>query len=42
MVFLSMTRFACMLAGIGFDAKVAHEFAEHQTRGLTTYAKLVS
>ena len=34
--------FACMLCGIGFDAKIAHEFAKQQTRGLTTYAKLVS
>ena len=34
--------FACMLCGIGFDAKVAHEFAQQQKRGLTTYAKLVS
>ena len=34
--------FACMLCGIGFDGKVAHEFSKQQTRGLTTYAKLVS
>lgn len=34
--------FACMLCGIGFDAKVAHEFARQEKRGLTTYAKLVS
>ena len=33
-------RFACMLAGLGFDAKVAHEFADHPKRGLMTYAKL--
>jgi diacylglycerol kinase (ATP) len=33
-------RFACMLAGLGFDAKVAHEFAEHPKRGLMTYAQL--
>lgn len=34
--------FACMLCGIGFDGKVAHEFSKQPTRGLTTYAKLVS
>lgn len=34
-------QFACMLCGIGFDAKVAHEFAKQATRGLMTYAKLV-
>ena len=33
-------RFACMLAGLGFDAKVAHEFAVHPKRGLMTYAQL--
>jgi len=33
-------RFACMLAGLGFDAKVAHEFADHPKRGLKTYAQL--
>jgi YegS/Rv2252/BmrU family lipid kinase len=33
-------RFACMLAGLGFDAKVAHEFADHPKRGLVTYAQL--
>jgi diacylglycerol kinase (ATP) len=33
--------FACMLCGLGFDAKVAHEFAEQPTRGLTTYVKQV-
>ena len=35
-------QFACMLTGIGFDAKVAHEFARQKTRGLKTYASLVS
>jgi diacylglycerol kinase (ATP) len=34
--------FACMLCGIGFDAKVAHEFANQPKRGLATYARLVS
>jgi YegS/Rv2252/BmrU family lipid kinase len=33
-------RFACMLAGLGFDAKVAREFADHPKRGLMTYAQL--
>ncbi len=35
-------QFACMLSGIGFDAKVAHEFARQKERGLKTYASLVS
>ena len=34
--------FACMLCGVGFDGKVAHEFSKQPARGLTTYAKLVS
>jgi diacylglycerol kinase (ATP) len=34
-------QFACMLSGLGFDAKVAHEFANQPKRGLTTYAALV-
>ncbi len=38
--FLINDRFACMLAGLGFDAKVAHEFADHPKRGLMTYAQL--
>jgi len=33
--------FSCMLTGIGFDAKVAHEFAQQTKRGLRTYAILV-
>lgn len=33
--------FACMLCGIGFDAKIAHEFAHQPRRGLATYASLV-
>ena len=40
--FLVNDIFACMLTGIGFDGKVAHEFAHQQKRGLGTYAKLVS
>ena len=38
--FIINDRFACMLAGLGFDAKVAHEFADHPKRGLMTYAQL--
>ena len=34
--------FACMLCGLGFDGKVAHEFSKQPKRGLSTYAKLVS
>lgn len=33
--------FACMLCGLGFDAKVAHDFAEQPKRGLATYVKQV-
>ena len=32
--------FSCMLCGLGFDALVAHEFAVHPSRGLSTYVKL--
>jgi YegS/Rv2252/BmrU family lipid kinase len=35
-------QFACMLCGVGFDAKVAHEFSQQPRRGLSTYASLVS
>jgi diacylglycerol kinase (ATP) len=31
--------FSCMLCGIGFDAKVAHDFAKQPTRGLAMYIK---
>lgn len=34
-------QFACMLCGLGFDARIAHEFAKQSSRGLMTYAKLV-
>ncbi len=40
--FLINGHFSCMLSGIGFDAKVAHEFAQQSQRGLKTYASLVS
>ena len=33
-------RFACMLCGLGFDAKVAHDFADEPRRGLATYIRL--
>lgn len=33
--------FACMLCGLGFDAKVAHDFAQQRSRGLSTYVKQV-
>jgi diacylglycerol kinase (ATP) len=33
-------RFSCMLCGIGFDAKVAHEFARQKKRGLQTYIRV--
>jgi YegS/Rv2252/BmrU family lipid kinase len=34
-------QFSCMLTGIGFDAKVAHEFSKQTRRGLRAYAMLV-
>ncbi|MBC7873173.1 MAG: diacylglycerol kinase, partial [Ferruginibacter sp.] len=34
-------QFSCMLCGLGFDAKVAHDFARQPRRGLTTYIKQV-
>ncbi len=33
--------FSCMLCGLGFDARVAHDFAKQTKRGLTTYIKMV-
>lgn len=38
--FLINGQFSCMLCGIGFDGKVAHEFALERRRGLRTYAKV--
>ncbi|MEO6406424.1 MAG: YegS/Rv2252/BmrU family lipid kinase [Ferruginibacter sp.] len=32
-------KFSCMLAGLGMDAQVAHDFAKQSTRGLSTYIK---
>jgi len=33
-------QFSCMLAGIGMDGKVAHEFAGQRRRGLQTYIRI--
>lgn len=38
--FLINGHYSCMLCGIGFDGKVAHEFANQHTRGLQTYVKV--
>ena len=38
--FFANEHFACMLAGLGFDAKVAHDFTDEPKRGLLTYIKL--
>jgi len=38
--FLINNRFSCMLCGIGFDAQVAHDFAQSKRRGLQTYMKI--
>ena len=35
-------QFACMLCGLGFDAAIAHQFADHGKRGLATYARLTT
>ena len=37
--FLLNETFACMLCGLGFDAQVAHDFANDPKRGLNTYIK---
>lgn len=37
--FLVNDHFSCMLSGIGFDAKVAHDFANKASRGLLTYTQ---
>lgn len=34
-------QFACMLAGLGLDAKVAYDFTKENKRGLKTYIRLV-
>ena len=38
--FMVNGRFACMLCGLGFDAKVAHDFVDQPARGLATYVGL--
>jgi YegS/Rv2252/BmrU family lipid kinase len=38
--FMINEKFSCMLCGIGFDAQVAHTFAQQHTRGLQTYIKV--
>lgn len=37
--FLINNQFSCMLSGIGFDAQVAHDFANKASRGLMTYTQ---
>lgn len=37
--FLINDEFSCMLSGLGFDAHVAHEFANKASRGLLTYTR---
>lgn len=32
-------KFSCMLSGLGFDAQVAHDFANRKKRGLISYIK---
>jgi diacylglycerol kinase (ATP) len=39
--FMINNQFACMLCGLGFDARVAHDFAQQPKRGLGTYVKQV-
>ncbi|MFL5747984.1 MAG: diacylglycerol/lipid kinase family protein [Niastella sp.] len=40
--FMVNEHFACMLCGLGFDAQVAHEFADQPKRGLGTYVSLTT
>ncbi|HEV8079422.1 MAG TPA: diacylglycerol kinase family protein [Chitinophagaceae bacterium] len=37
--FLINNKFSCMLCGVGFDAQVAHDFAQQEKRGLLTYVQ---
>ena len=37
--FMVNEHFACMLCGLGFDAQVAHDFANSPKRGLMTYVQ---
>lgn len=34
-------QFACLICGLGFDAQVAHDFANQTKRGLATYIKVI-
>jgi YegS/Rv2252/BmrU family lipid kinase len=38
--FLINNRFSCHVCGLGFDAKVAHDFAKSKSRGLPEYTRL--
>jgi diacylglycerol kinase family enzyme len=38
--FMINDRFSCMLSGIGFDAKIAHEFSAMKKKGTLDYVKL--
>jgi len=38
--FLINSVFSCMLCGLGFDAKVAHDFSRQKKRGLANYIRL--
>ena len=40
--FMVNDEFACMLCGLGFDAQVAHQFAQQSKRGLATYAAVTT
>lgn len=39
--FLINQQLSCQLAGLGFDAQVAHDFSKQKKRGLNTYIKQV-
>jgi diacylglycerol kinase (ATP) len=39
--FIINKQFSCMLCGLGFDARVAHDFAKQAKRGLSTYVQQV-
>lgn len=39
--FLLNGQLACMLCGLGFDAQVAHDFANDERRGMATYIKKI-
>jgi len=37
--FMVNNHYSCMLSGVGFDAQVAHDFAQKSSRGLLTYTQ---